>query len=66
GGEGGCVHPGDRQRRYLEAGGRGPHSPAHQSGHGHDRSRVLRQPLAVPAGQSRAGGQAHPAPAAAC
>lgn len=58
--------PGDRQRRYLEAGGRGPHSPAHQSGHGHDRSRVLRQPLAVPAGQSRAGGQAHPAPAAAC
>ena len=44
GGEGGCVHPGDRQRRYLEAGGRGPHSPAHQSGHGHDRSRCFGNP----------------------
>ena len=47
------------------AGGRRPHPGVHRCRHGHDRPRLLRKPVAVPAGPGRAGGGAHPTPAAA-
>ena len=63
GGEGGGVHPGHRQRGRVLPPGRGADFEADRRGHGHDRSGLLRQPLAVPAGRGGAGWGARPGPA---
>ncbi len=54
GGQGGAGHPGDRQRRRVERRGRQAHARPHGVRRDHDRPRLARGALDLPAGARRA------------